>query len=50
LPAGYTPIVIRWYDTGGGGQSILWHNINNAGYNMDGTGVYYYAPSNITQS
>lgn len=50
LPAGYTPIVIRWYDTGGGGQSILWHNINGAGYNMDGTGVYYYAPSNITQS
>jgi len=49
LPAGFTPIVIRWYDTGGGGQSILWHNINGAGYNSNGSGVYYYAQCNITQ-
>ena len=49
MPAGFTPIVIRWYDTGGGGQSILWYNINGAGYVMDGTGVYYYAQSNIDQ-
>ena len=31
LPAGYTPIVSRWYDGGGGGQSILRTNINGGG-------------------
>ena len=49
MPAGYTPIVVRWYDSGGGGQSIMWYNMNGTGYNSNGAGVYFYAPSNITQ-
>lgn len=49
MPAGFTPIIIRWYDTGGGGQSIFWYNMNGAGYNSNGAGVYFYAQSNITQ-
>ena len=49
MPAGYTPILMRWYDTGGGGQSIMWYSINGAGYTMDGTGVFFYLPSNVTQ-
>jgi hypothetical protein len=50
MPAGYTPIIMRWYDTGGGGQSRMWYNRNSVGDSEDGTGVYYYLPSNITQT
>ncbi len=49
LPAGYTPITIRWYDTGGGGASLFRWNINGTGYTSNGTGVFFYALSNITQ-
>jgi hypothetical protein len=49
LPAGYTPIIMRWYDTGGGGASIMSYNINGAGFTSNGTGVFFYAQSNITQ-
>ena len=49
LPAGYTPITIRWYDTGGGGASLFRWNINSSGYTSNGTGVFFYAQSNITQ-
>jgi hypothetical protein len=49
MPAGYTPILMRWYDTGGPGMSRMWYNMNGAGYNSNGAGVYFYAPSNITQ-
>jgi len=45
----YTPIMIRWYDSGGGGRSVLNFNINNAGFVQDGTGYYFYGTSNITQ-
>lgn len=50
LPAGYTPIIMRWYDTGGGGAATMEYNINSAGYTSNGTGVYYYLTSNITQT
>jgi hypothetical protein len=49
LPAGYTPITIRWYDTGGGGASLFRWNINGTGYTSNGTGVFFFAQSNITQ-
>lgn len=49
LPAGYTPIIMRWYDTGGGGAATMEYNINSAGYTSNGTNVYFYAASNITQ-
>jgi hypothetical protein len=49
LPAGYTPILMRWYDTGGGGAATMEYNINSAGYTSNGTNVYFYATSNITQ-
>ena len=50
LPAGYTPILSRWQDGGGGGQSILRYSINGGGFTEDGTGRYFYLPSNITQT
>jgi hypothetical protein len=50
LPAGYTPIVSRWYDGGGGGQSILRTNINGGGFTENGAGRYFYLASNITQT
>jgi hypothetical protein len=50
LPAGYTPIVSRWYDGGGGGQSILRTNINGGGFTDNGAGRYFYLASNITQT
>jgi hypothetical protein len=49
LPAGYTPLLVRWYDTGGGGASLLRWSINGGGYTSNGTGVLFYAQSNITQ-
>lgn len=49
MPAGYTPILMRWFDTGGPGMSRMWYNMNGAGYNSNGAGVYFYLPSNITQ-
>ena len=49
LPAGYTPIVMRWFDTGGGGASRLLWNINGSGYTSNGAGVFFYDTSNITQ-
>ena len=49
MPAGYTPIVMRWFDGGGGGQSWMWYSMNGGSYNDDGTGVYFYATSNKTQ-
>jgi hypothetical protein len=49
MPAGYTPIVMRWYDTGGGGAATMEYNMNGAGYTSNGTNVYFYAQSNITQ-
>jgi hypothetical protein len=50
MPAGYTPIVMRWFDTGGGGASIMSYNMNGTGYTSNGTNVYFYATSNITQT
>ena len=50
LPSGYTPIVMRWYDTGGGGAATMEYNINSTGYTSNGTNVYFYATSNITQT
>lgn len=50
LPAGYTPLLIRWYDTGGGGASLLRWSINGGGYSSNGSGVLFYATSNITQT
>jgi hypothetical protein len=41
LPAGYTPIRITWYDTGGGGQYQVSFSINGAAYTNNGTGVFY---------
>jgi len=49
LPAGYTPMTIRWYDTGGGGASLLRWSINGSGYSSNGSGVLFYAQSNISQ-
>ena len=49
LSAGYTPILMRWYDTGGGGASRFLWNINSSGYTSNGAGVFFYATSNITQ-
>jgi hypothetical protein len=50
LPIGYTPIVSRWFDSGGGGQSILRTNINGGGFTENGAGRYFYLASNITQT
>lgn len=50
LPAGYTPITIRWYDTGGGGASLFRWSINSAAYTSNGSNVFFYATSNITQT
>jgi hypothetical protein len=50
LPAGYTPVVSRWFDTGGGGISLLRTNINGGGFTEKGTGRYFYLASNITQT
>jgi hypothetical protein len=50
LPSGYTPILMRWYDTGGGGAATMEYSINGAAYSSNGTNVYFYAASNITQS
>jgi hypothetical protein len=41
LPAGYTPIRIIWYDTGGGGQYQISFSINGGAYTNNGTGVFY---------
>lgn len=41
LPAGYTPIRITWYDTGGGGDYRINFSINGGAYISDGTGVFY---------
>ena len=49
LPYGYTPIVMRWFDTAGSGNATMEYNINSAGYTSNGTNVYFYTPSNITQ-
>lgn len=49
LPSGYTPITIRWYDTGGGGASLFRWSINSGAYTSNGSGVFFYAQSNITQ-
>jgi hypothetical protein len=49
MPAGYTPILMRWYDTGGGGAATMSYSMNGAGFTSNGTGVYFYAASNITQ-
>ena len=49
LPSGYTPILMRWYDTGGGGAATMEYSINGAGYTSNGTNVYFYAASNVTQ-
>jgi hypothetical protein len=49
LPAGYTPIRITWYDSGGGGDYRIYFSINGAGFINDGTGVFYHltsAPTN----
>ena len=48
LPAGYTPFLMRWYDTGGGGANLLQFSINGAGYTSNGSNVYFYKPANIT--
>ena len=42
LPAGYTPIRITWYDTGGGGQYQISYSINGGAYTNDGTGRFYH--------
>ena len=42
LPAGYTPIRITWYDTGGGGQYDIYFSINGGAYTNSGTGVYFH--------
>jgi hypothetical protein len=49
LPVGYTPLRIRWYDTGGGGASLFRWSINGAAYSSNGTGIFYYAASNVSQ-
>ena len=49
MPVGYTPIIMRWYDTGGGGIATMEYNMNSAGYTSNGTNVYFYATSNLTQ-
>lgn len=41
LPAGYTPIRITWYDTGGGGSYDIYYSINGGAYTNAGTGVYF---------
>jgi hypothetical protein len=50
LPAGYTPLLIRWYDTGGGGCSLFRWSINGGGYSSNGSGVLFYAQSNLSQT
>ena len=45
LPAGYTPIRITWYDTGGGGAYDIYFSINGAAYTNAGTGVYFHLAS-----
>jgi hypothetical protein len=49
LPAGYTPLIIRWYDTGGGGASLFRWSINGAAYTSNGVGSLFYSSANITQ-
>jgi len=49
MPAGYTRIIMRWFDTGGPGMSRMWYSINGGSYNPDGTGVYYYTLADKTQ-
>ena len=45
----YTPITIRWYDSGGGGLCSMFFSINGGPFIDDGTGYFFYATSNITQ-
>jgi hypothetical protein len=42
LPAGYTPIRIVWYDSGGGGDYRILYSLNGGGFTNDGTGVFYH--------
>jgi hypothetical protein len=42
LPAGYTPIRITWYDTGGGGQYDIYYTVNGGTQTSDGTGLTYH--------
>jgi hypothetical protein len=42
LPAGYTPIRITWYDSGGGGDYRIYFSINGGSFINDGTGVFYH--------
>jgi hypothetical protein len=42
LPAGYTPIRIVWYDSGGGGDYRIYYSLNGGGFTNDGTGVFYH--------
>jgi hypothetical protein len=49
LPAGYTPLRIRWYDTGGGGASLFRWSVNGAAYTSNAPGVLFYSAANITQ-
>jgi hypothetical protein len=41
LPAGYTPIRITWYDTGGGGQYDIFITVGGGTETSDGTGYFY---------
>jgi len=42
LPAGYTPIRITWYDTGGGGEYDFSYSINGASYTSDTYGTFFH--------
>ena len=42
LPAGYTPIRITWYDTGGGGQYDIFITVGGGTETSDGIGYFYH--------
>lgn len=41
LPAGYTPITIRFFDSGGGLTYEVYISVNGGGWTGDATGVFY---------
>jgi hypothetical protein len=42
LPAGYSPIRITWYDSGGGGDYRVYFSIGGGSYISNGSGYFYH--------
>lgn len=49
LSNGFNPILMRWFNTAGGGNSALYYNIGNSANFIYGAYVFCYVDSNVNQ-